>query len=144
MESVTPDPIFFIKGIRQGIHERIIRHCLMKRCIKYTNLRHIGKYRFHSINTFKIGRIMKRSKVGAIFNPFNCNIIEITTFLKKFSTMDKTMTNGIYFIQVFYHSPFFTYHKTEQIFNAGLMIEYLSLQLYLITVESFIFKERSL
>src|SRR5664279_4771251 len=100
VKTITPDSIFLIKGIRKRIHESIIWHCLMKGGIKDPNLWDIGKYGFHRVNSFQVCRIMKGSKIRAIFYSLNRHIIKKTAALKKFTTMDQAMSNCIYFVQI--------------------------------------------
>lgn len=70
VEAITADVVFFVKFIRQAIHEGFSRHGLMESRVKDTDLRNARHDSFASVDADDVRRIVERSHSRAFSKAF--------------------------------------------------------------------------
>ena len=106
METITAHTIILIQFIRNSIEICVLRHCLMERCIKHTNLRQVRHQLRNGLHSLKICRIVKRSKVTALLKYLQNLIVKNNTLVELLTAVHHAMTDSIDLAKVFDYTNF--------------------------------------
>ena len=99
VEAVAAYAVFLVKFVRQRIHISVLRHCLVESRIEYSDLRYIGENLFYGIDTFEVGRVVKRCNIYAFDDFLFYRFVDEYRLVEFFSAVYDTMAYGIDFLE---------------------------------------------
>ena len=94
VESVAPHFVLLVQIVRDGVQVGAGAHRLMKCRVENRDMRHIRELLHCSLNSYQIGRVMKRSQFAAIFDPLDALRADLHAVLESLSSMDHAVTDS--------------------------------------------------
>ncbi len=102
VEPVLPDTVFFIILIRDGVHERIIRHRLVERGIEDRNLWYTRQQLLAGEDPLEVSGIVQGCQLGALFYVALDIVVNQHRLFEVFASVRYTVTYCLNLRDAFY------------------------------------------
>ena len=95
VETVTAHAVLLIQVVRYGVEIRVCGHRLVEGCVEHAHLRQTRHQFADSLYTFKVGRIVKRSKVYASLESLEHLVVKHNALVELLASVYHAVANGV-------------------------------------------------